>query len=258
MKHKIITADCLEYMKTMKNQTVDVVCTSPPYNIGIPYHTYHDKKPRDAYISWLKDIGIEIARLLKPSGAYFLNMGSTNIDPWIEIDVATSLRDIFVLQNHITWVKSISIREDTFGHFKPISSKRFLNQNHESIFHFTLDGNVPIDRLAIGVPFMDKSNIARRQHTQDKRCAGNTWFIPYETVKSKKQKFDHPAGFPVELATRCLKLHGTEGVVLDPFLGAGTTLVAADRLGWTGIGIDIDKQYTDTSIERLAGETKDE
>ena len=235
----------------MSMHSVDCVITSPPYNIGIPYHTYHDKKPRDAYILWLKDIGQEIHRVLKPNGSYFLNMGSTNIDPWIEIDVSMSLRDTFVLQNHITWVKSISIRDDTFGHFKPISSKRFLNQNHESIFHFTKEGNVEINRLAIGVPFMDKTNIARRKHAQDKRCAGNTWFIPYETVKSKKQKFDHPAGFPVELASRCLKLHGGEGVVLDPFVGAGTTLIAAAKCGCNGIGIDIDQQYVDTTIKRL-------
>src|SRR6185437_9118017 len=100
---------------------------------------------------------------------------------------------------------------------------------------------VPIDRLAIGVPFKDKSNIARRGHAQDKRCAGNVWYIPYETVKSKAQKFNRPAGFPVELPERCIRLTGRDkGVVLDPFLGTGTTLVAAERLGWEGIGIDID------------------
>jgi len=252
MKHTIITGDNLDYMKSMEVASIDSVITSPPYNIGIRYLTYSDKKPRDAYIQWLKDISVEIARILKPDGSYFLNMGSTNIDPWIGIDVVSALRDIFVLQNHIIWVKSISIGDDTVGHFKPISSKRFLNQNHESIFHLTLKGEVPIDRLAIGVPFKDKSNIARRGHAQDKRCAGNVWYIPYETVKSKAQKFNHPAGFPVELPERCIRLTGRDkGVVLDPFLGTGTTLVAAERLGWEGIGIDIDSQYTATAKQRL-------
>ena len=254
-QHLLVVADCLEYLKTISPQSIDCVVTSPPYNIGIKYHTYHDKKPREAYVLWLQDVGKEIARVLKSSGAYFLNMGSTNIDPWIDIDVANSLREIFVLQNRIIWVKSISIKEDSFGHFKPIASKRFLNQNQESIFHFTLDGNVPVDRLAIGVPFKDKTNIARRQHAQDLRCAGNNWFIPYETVQSKNQKFNHPASYPTELATRCLKMHGCDkGIVLDPFVGTGTTLVAAQRLGWTGIGIDIDQKYVDTAIERLKDE----
>jgi site-specific DNA-methyltransferase (adenine-specific) len=149
-------------------------------------------------------------------------------------------------------VKSISIQDDTVGHFKPINSKRFLNNNHESIFHFTLDGKVPIDRLAVGVPYKDKTNIARRGHQQDKRCAGNVWYIPYETVQSKTEKFNHPAGFPVALPERCIRLTGHDnGVVLDPFMGTGSTLVAAERCGWQGIGIDVDQQYADTAIQRL-------
>lgn len=249
---EIIVADCLSYMRTMAACSVDAVVYSPPYNIGIKYHVYNDKKPRDAYIAWLRDISIEIARILRPDGSYFLNMGSTNIDPWMEIDVAQSLRNIMVLQNRIIWVKSISIGDDTVGHFKPINSKRFLNHNHETIFHFTLTGEVTIDRLAVGVPFKDKSNISRRGHAQDKRCAGNVRFIPYDTVQSKQEKFDHPAGFPVGLAEFCIKLSGIQsGVVLDPFVGTGTTLVAAAKLGWKGIGIEIDQKYADTALARL-------
>jgi site-specific DNA-methyltransferase (adenine-specific) len=78
------------------------------------------------------------------------------------------------------------------------------------------------------------------------------WFIPYKTVRSKAQKFDHPAGFPVELPARCIKLHGVkEATVLDPFAGTGTTLVAAERLGCNGIGIEIDRQYAEKAVERL-------
>src|SRR5207253_7485933 len=76
------------------------------------------------------------------------------------------LRDLFVLQNTIHWIKSIAIDNRTFGHFKPISSKRFLNDCQEYIFHFTKTGRVEIDRLAVGVPYQDKSNIARWSHTR--------------------------------------------------------------------------------------------
>ena len=119
-------------------------------------------------------------------------------------------------------------------------------------FHFTKFGRVQLDRLAIGVPFKDKTNIARRGHKRDKRCAGNVWFIPYKTVQSKAQKFYHPAGFPVALPERCIKLHGKESaVVLDPFLGSGSTLVAAIQLGCSGIGIEIDTKYAQISTARL-------
>ena len=105
----------------------------------------------------------------------------------------------------------------------------------------------------MGVPFKDKSNIARWGHKRDRRCAGNVWFIPYDTVRSKAQKYDHPAGFPVELPNRCIKLHGVKNAtVLDPFAGTGTTLVAAEALRCTGIGIELDRHYAEKAIEGCA------
>jgi len=247
--------DCLAGLCALAGDSVDVVVTSPPYNIGVAYRSYDDRRPRSTYLAWLAEIGGELRRVLKPDGSFFLNVGSTNHDPWLAQDVAGAFRDWFVLQNHIVWVKSISIGDDTVGHFKPISSPRFLNQNHEAIFHFTRNGEVPVDRIAVGVPFKDKSNIARWGHARDRRCAGNTWFIPYPTVKSRAQKFDHPAGFPVELPERCIRLHGrSQAVVLDPFLGSGTTLVAAQRLNCTGIGFELDPAYAETAVARIRQE----
>lgn len=257
-RQTVVTGDCLAAMQALDAASIDVVVTSPPYNIGVAYGAYDDRRPRETYLDWLAEVGRAIARVLKDDGSLFLNVGSTNTDPWIAMEVAAALRPVLTLQNHITWVKSVSLGDDTVGHFKPITSRRFLNQNHEAIFHFTKSGRVEIDRLAVGVPFKDKSNIARWGHKADRRCAGNVWFIPYKTVKSRTQKFDHPAGFPVALAERCIRLHGVTGArVLDPFLGAGTTLVAAQRLGCAGIGIEIDTAYAETAIRRLAADIND-
>jgi site-specific DNA-methyltransferase (adenine-specific) len=250
---EVVLGDCLGELQQLPASSVDVVVTSPPYNIGVAYRSYDDSRPREDYLAWLAEIGLEIKRVLKPDGSLFLNVGGTNTDPWLAMDVAVIFRNHFILQNHIAWVKSVSIREDSYGHFKPIRSQRFLNSNHEAIFHFTNSGSVTIDRLAVGVPFADKSNIARRGHAQDRRCAGNAWFIPYETVQSKAQKHHHPAGFPVALPERCIKLHGVAGAtVLDPFLGAGSTLVAAQSLGCKGIGIEIDRGYAEAAVRRLS------
>jgi site-specific DNA-methyltransferase (adenine-specific) len=249
---KVILDDCVQAMAKLKPESIDVVVTSPPYNIGISYNTYNDKKTKNEYLSWLEIVSINLYRVLDKNGSIFLNVGSTNVNPWVSLDVANLFRDSFVLQNNFTWVKSISIGEDSVGHFKPISGSRFLNNNHESIFHFTKSGSVQLDRLEIGVPFKDKSNIARWGHQRDKRCAGNVWFLPYQTVKSKAQKFNHPAGFPVSLPDRCIRLHGKKGAsVLDPFLGTGSTLVAAQKLGCKGIGIEIDPYYAESAVERL-------
>jgi site-specific DNA-methyltransferase (adenine-specific) len=103
------------------------------------------------------------------------------------------------------------------------------------------------------VPFKDKSNIARRGHAQDLRCRGNTWFIPYDTVQSKAERYHHPSTFPVALPRWCIRLHGRpDAVVLDPFMGTGTTMVAAQLEGVSGIGIDIDASYVAVAQQRLA------
>jgi site-specific DNA-methyltransferase (adenine-specific) len=261
----IIVGDCAEALALMPERSVDVIVTSPPYNIGLKYRSYDDAGDRNEYLSWLRDIALLLKRVLKDDGSFFLNIAGTSSDPWIAPDAASAMRDLFRLQNSIIWVKSISIGDESFGHFKPVNSQRYLNHLHEHVFHFTKEGDTPLDRLAIGVPFKDKSNIARWGHSEDRRCGGDVWFIPYRTIRSKAQRDHHPSPFPVELAERCIKLHGmhaqpdegaAEGeksspVVLDPFLGVGSTLLAAQRLGCPGIGIEIDASYAEAAAWHL-------
>ena len=257
-RQTLILGDCLEKMASLENESADVVITSPPYNINLKYNSYKDNQKRTDYLVWIKQVGEQIKRILKPKGSFFLNVGGIAVDPYIPMEVCGVMRDLFTLQNNILWVKSISIQNQTYGHFKPIVSKRFLNHTHESIFHFTKDGDVEIDRLAIGVPYQDKSNIERWNGKKDLRCAGDVWFIPYKTVVSKSEKFNHPAGFPEELVERCLKLHGlkNEMVVLDPFVGAGSTLAACKNLSTEqlvihSVGIDVDPEYIAIAEKRL-------
>jgi site-specific DNA-methyltransferase (adenine-specific) len=176
-------------------------------------------------------------------------------------ELALELRELFLLQNTIHWIKSISIEEQdgeivSRGHFKPINSQRFLNDCHEYIFHFTKTGRVELDRLALGVPYQDKTNIARWSHAggRDRRCRGNTWFISYETIQSRDKERPHPATFPVQLAEWCIKLHGVTRVrtMLDPFLGIGNSAVAAQRCGVPEfIGFEIDEKYLAEAKRRI-------
>ncbi|HEU4985159.1 MAG TPA: site-specific DNA-methyltransferase, partial [Nitrososphaera sp.] len=85
---------------------------------------------------------------------------------------------------------------------------------------------------------------------QDRRDRGNTWFIPYETIQSRKDR-PHPATFPVKLPEMCIMLHGRAGLVADPFTGIGSTALAAKKLGISFIGFEIDRSYLDEAIARL-------
>ena len=234
--------------------SIDVVVTSPPYNLGIAYGRYSDTRQEDDYLAWMTDVAAAIRRVMRPDASFFLNIAGSPTQPWLPFELIVRLRRLFVLQNHLVWVKSIATgAEGAVGHNKPVGGARFLNRNHEHLFHLTLSGQVPLDRLAVGVPFRDKSNIARRGHAQDLRCRGDTWFVPYDTVQARRQKFDHPGTYPVDLPRWCIRLHGKPGaVVLDPFAGAGTTLVAALLEGADGIGIEIDPAYVETARARLA------
>jgi site-specific DNA-methyltransferase (adenine-specific) len=254
-------SDCVKGMKDLPSDSVDVVVTSPPYNLGIKYGIYKDDDQRKDYLSWCLLWAKEVKRVLKSDGSFFLNLGGSPSNPFLPHELAMAFgNDLFRLQNTIHWIKAITIENEegeliSRGHFKPISSYRFVNDCQEYLFHFTKTGNVPIQRLAVGVPYADKSNISRWGHTEGKdvRCRGNTWFIPYKTIRDRKQERPHPASFPPELALQCIKLHGMspELTVLDPFVGIGSAALAAQQGGVSKfIGYDIDKEYLAIAAER--------
>jgi site-specific DNA-methyltransferase (adenine-specific) len=254
--------DCVEGMARLDAESVDLIVTSPPYNLGIAYGKYSDRQDRGTYLEWFARWAAAARRVLKPDGALFLNIGAAPSNPMLPHELVMQLRSSFVLQNTIHWIKAITIEDDgesmSRGHFKPINSPRYLNDCHEYVFHFTPEGKTPIDRLALGVPYADKSNIARWEHTggSDLRCRGNTWFVPYETIKSRDKQRPHPATFPVQLAVNCINLHGVARVqtMLDPFLGIGNSAVAAQQCGVPKfIGFEIDDAYLIEAKRRLAG-----
>lgn len=266
---ELIHGDFLaESPKRLRDASVDVVMTSPPYNLGIEYNSYNDRLPEEEYLKWTRHWSVEVERVLDAEGSVFVNVGTRPSEPWRAWDVASVFRERFALQNVIHWVKSISIekrdvgnypgvtRDITIGHYKPINSSRFLNDAQEYIFHFTKGGRVPLDRLAIGVPYQDSSNVKRWQSAGGGlHCRGNTWFIPYPTIKFRSKDRPHPATFPPRLPEMCMRLHGVERIrtVMDPFSGLGSTGVAARKLGLKYVGFEIDAVYLDWSRERITG-----
>ena len=261
--------DSLAVLDRLQPQSVDVIVTSPPYNLGIRYRTYDDTMPREDYLTWSGEWLRRAAATLAPDGSLFLNVGAKPTDPWTALDVAQAARAHLRLQNTIHWIKSIAIEKSlagaragleddlAVGHYKPINSRRFLHDCHEFVFHFTPGGDTPLDRQAVGVRYQDQSNVGRwRTAASGVRCRGNTWFIPYETIQNREKDRPHPATFPPKLPEMCLRLHGLPRIrlVVDPFLGLGSTAVACAQLGVNFVGIEMDERYLKEAIERTRAE----
>jgi site-specific DNA-methyltransferase (adenine-specific) len=268
--NKIYQEDCIKFIEQMRDEgiSVDVIVTSPPYNINKEYGTYRDNKTEKEYLKWLRNIANASYLILKESGSFFLNIGGRADKPLLPFEVAKEFEEAgYKLQNTIHWVKSVSIdREDigrnngfhnsdniSIGHFSPIVSDRYLNPLQEYIFHFTKTGNVKIDKLRVGVAYQDKTNIGRwKSAIRDKRDRGNVWLIPHATIQEGRP---HPAVFPIKLPQRCIELHGIKPnmLVYDPFMGIGTTALACIRLNVNYIGTEIDPQYIKVAQEQISG-----
>ncbi len=263
---RLILEDCRPGLRALPAGSVDVVVTSPPYNLGVPYGAYEDDRPRAEYLGFLAEVRDALDHALAPEGSIFFNLGGSPRDPFLPWDSVRVLAERFRLQNVLHWVKSIAIdrafvggsagldRDLAVGHYKPLVSDRYVHGAHEYIFHLTRSGAVPLDRLAIGVPYQDKSNVARwRSAGADRRCRGNTWFLPYETIRFRASDRPHPASFPPELPEWCYRLHGVGRIRLaaDPFVGIGASAVAAVRVGVPFVGFDLDAEYLRVAQERL-------
>jgi site-specific DNA-methyltransferase (adenine-specific) len=262
---RFFLGDCLDVLARLPAASTQAIVTSPPYNLGIRYRSYADTLPRERYLTWTGDWIAAARRLLTDDGSLFLNVGAKPTDPWTAIDIALAARPHLQLQNTLHWIKSIAIdqnaagagsgldRDLALGHYKPINSRRFVNDCHEFIFHFSPHGTTPLDRLALGVAYQDRSNVTRWQSAGGgRRCRGNTWFMPYDTIQSRDKDRPHPATFPPRLPEYCLRLHGLDRVqtVADPFLGLGASAVACATLGLNFVGVEMDEGYLKEAIER--------
>ncbi|MFX0152232.1 MAG: DNA-methyltransferase [Candidatus Hodarchaeota archaeon] len=226
-------------MSEIKNNTIDVIITSPPYNRNKKYSddsglVYNDKKPQDEYFEFLSTVWRECYRVLNPRGIFFLNIGDAASDQGLSEQVVKLACNVgFIRLQTIIWIKSLLGK----GHYTPTGGNKRLNNLWENIYVLIKDRmKYRMYPKAIGIPYADKSNIGR-YGDEDLRDAGNVWLINYSKTTGATIKKGHEAPFPIELPYRCIKLAGGERV-LDPFAGTGTTLAAAHVLNKVGIGYE--------------------
>ena len=249
--------DCLKFLETTADESFDVCISSPPYNLGINYRQYKDT--REDYLSWMKEVWYEVCRVLKPNGHLFLNLGYSKDNPFDVFKIAENVP--WKLQNNIIWAKSVEVDGKVRGYSTPTTSKRYLQNGWEHLFHFTKNGNTDIDLEWSGVPYDEAYNNAERNKKRsgrDWRPTTNCWHITYQSKATKDITAEiagdvkHPAIFPRQLVEKCLKVSGLkQGVVFDPFMGTGTTAVVAKEYDLEYIGCEIDKAYIETANNRL-------
>lgn len=237
----ILNEDALTFLPTMLSKSVDIAITSPRYNFGKNYPGVCDKTSMEVYFHEMFLLGKGLLHVVKEDGVIFLIVGCRAANPLHDINIAQCFFNAgWTLQERIIWQKA---DEAGNGHFTPINSNIYLNNLWESIFLFSKKGEVELDRLAIGIPYKDQTNIKRWKRGNTVHCRGDIWFIPYETIQNReKDRAGHEAIFPRELVVRCLRLieKGRVGLtILDPCCGIGTVPYVAEEQGHIGIGIEL-------------------
>ena len=233
-RNKILCGDCLEIMRSMPDGSIDLIVTSPPYNLknstgnGMKdgrggkwsnaallngYAEHHDCMPHDEYAAWQKDCLKEMVRLLPDDGAIFYN------HKWrVQGGLLQDRQDIvsgFPIRQIIIWRRKGGINFNP-GYFLP---------TYEVIY------------------IIAKENF---RLTPKANAYGDVWEFTQEMENP------HPAPFPLELIERIVSSTSAK-IVLDPFMGSGTTAVAARMKGRDFIGIDVAKEYCDMARRRLEG-----
>ena len=228
----MICADCLTALPSLAAGSVDVVVTSPPYNLGISYRGYDDRRAEDDYLSWLLRVAIEVRRVVKEDASFFLNISGSSSAPWLPFELIVRLRPLFVLQNHITWIKSIASR-DSVGHFKPVGGTALSAP--QSRTHLPSDTIGRCEARPDGDRSAVQGQIQHRPARSPPGPALSRQYMVHSLRHGAEQggKVSSPEHVPRGIAAVVYPSAwpGIGTVVLDPFMGTGTTMVAAQLEG---------------------------
>ena len=224
---------------------VHLVVTSPPYNAS---KTYDEDLSLTEYLEMLHQVFAECYRVLAPGGRMVVNVANLGRKPYIPLTSHVNLimHEIgFMHRGEVIWDKSASAGSScAWGSFQSASNP-CLRDIHEYLLIFSKgDYKLPRSKSERANGRID--TIAKDEFIQQTK---SIWSFPTESAK----RVNHPAPFPVELPKRCIEMFTFLGdVVLDPFLGSGTTAVAAKMSGRRYIGFDLSAEYCAIAEERLA------
>lgn len=237
MNYTIYNIDCLEWMKAQPDQSVDIILTSPPYNFNMPYSTYKDNIID--YRSWTKAWITEASRILRDRGRFIINIQPrfSHGEPYHHWIYENMELNSMLWYGERIWQKNAINNYRGAAGSMGIPSKIYLWYSTEYVQFFAKGDRYRPTKKTDSLITIDEQVAWARHHI---------W-----SIAPSRQK-DHPAQMPKELALRCLKLFARKGdIVLDPFMGIGTTLLAAKELGLDSIGCEVDNHYINITKDRL-------
>jgi site-specific DNA-methyltransferase (adenine-specific) len=237
----IYNEDCLDGMRRMSDGSVDCIITSPPYNVGLSYNEYDDSKEYSDYLAWMTDVFNSCYRVLTADGRMCINIGDgkNGSIPTHSDFIQICKRIGFKVMTIIVWNKNTTSRRTAWGSFMSASAPSFP-RNFEYILVFSKSKKL----LSKGESTISKDDFIK--------WSNGMWTFNTE----KLSHVGHPAAFPIELPTRLLRmLTYKDAVVLDMFIGSGTTAIACIKEKRQYIGFEISQEYVDIANKRITAET---
>jgi site-specific DNA-methyltransferase (adenine-specific) len=252
---QILVGDCLNHLAHLPEGCVDLAFADPPFNIGYEYDVYNDRRRREDYLAWTDKWLAAVRRVLSPRGSFYVAIGDEYA---AEIKVRLDALGL-TLRNWIIW-------HYTFG----VSCKRKFNRSHAHIFYYVVNPkDFTFNADAIRVPSARQTTYSDRRANPTGKLPDDTWVLrPQEDERffkpesdtwyvsrvcgTFKERVDHPCQMPEAVLERIIRVSSNSGdVVLDPFAGSGTTLVAARKLGRRYLGIELSEEYAARIRQRL-------
>ncbi len=223
--------------------SIDLIVTSPPYNVGIPYNSHDDTASYEEYLIWTEKWLRKAFQLMKDDGRMCLNIPldkNKGGQQSVYADITTIAKRVgWKYHSTIIWNEGNISRRTAWGSWLSASAPYVI---------------APVETIVVlyketwKKKKRGKSDITKEEFIE---WTNGLWTFSGES----KKKIGHPAPFPVELPKRCIKLFSYVGdSVLDPFLGSGSTVIAAHKLDRKAIGVEIDEKYFKLAIERISKE----